>query len=180
MKEEGNKKLFSDFPAITTSMWEEKIRADLKGADYHKSLVWNSDEGISVKPYYREDDLKNLDYLEGIGNLKNQSDTPNGWLICQQVSPGKKIRKANERIKAALKGGAQAIRIQLGGALQNDLSMLEELFDGISLRETELHFGGSIAADALYSTLCSLAGRKGIPKGRLKHAYCVPGRIRQP
>ncbi|RLD94558.1 MAG: methylmalonyl-CoA mutase small subunit, partial [Bacteroidetes bacterium] len=79
MKEEGTNQLFKDFPEITTSMWEEKIRADLKGADYQKKLVWESDEGIRVKPYYKQEDIEVLDYLEGIGNLKNQSDTPNGW-----------------------------------------------------------------------------------------------------
>ena len=161
MKEEGTNQLFKDFPEITTSMWEEKIRADLKGADYQKKLVWESDEGIPIKPYYREEDLKNLDYLEGIGNLKNQSDTPNGWLICQQLSPGENFQETNERIKAALKGGAQAIRIQLGEARISDVAMLEELLDGISLRETELHFGGCLGADALYTSLCTLASHKG-------------------
>ena len=71
MNEEGTKKLFTEFPEIATSMWEEKIKADLKGADYEKNLIWKSDEGISVKPYYRQEDLESLDYLEGIGNLKN-------------------------------------------------------------------------------------------------------------
>ena len=134
MKEEGTNQLFKDFPEITTSMWEEKIRTDLKGADYHKKLVWESDEGIPIKPYYREEDLKNLDYLEGIGNLKDQSDTANGWLICQQISPGENLPEANKRIKAALKGGAEAIRIQLGETRISDVAMLEELLDGISLR----------------------------------------------
>ncbi len=161
MKEEGTNQLFKDFPEITTSMWEEKIRADLKGADYQKKLVWESDEGIRVKPYYKQEDIEVLDYLEGIGNLKNQSDTPNGWLICQQISPGKELQEANKRIKAALKGGAQAIRIQLGEARISDIAMLEELLDGISLRETELHFGGCPGADALYTSLCTLASHKG-------------------
>jgi hypothetical protein len=33
-------KLFKDFPPVPTSLWEEKIRADLKGADYEKKLIW--------------------------------------------------------------------------------------------------------------------------------------------
>jgi methylmalonyl-CoA mutase len=168
MKEEGNKQLFTDFPEITTSMWEEKIRADLKGADYQKKLVWLSDEGIPVKPYYRAEDLENLDYLEGIGNLKNQSDAPNGWLICQQISPGKNFQEANERIKAALKGDVQAIRIQLGEVRLADVTMFEELFEGISLQETELHFGGCLSADALYTALCTMASRKGTESSELK------------
>ncbi len=168
MKEEGNKNLFTDFPEISTSMWEEKIRADLKGADYQKKLVWNSDEGISIKPFYRQEDIEELEYLEGIGKLKNQTDTPNGWIICQQLSPGKKLKKTNERIKAALKGGAQAVRIQLSEARLPDESMLEELLDGISLRETELHFGGCLGADALYNTLCTTASHKGTLSSELK------------
>jgi methylmalonyl-CoA mutase len=161
MKEEGAKKLFTEFPEISTSMWEEKIRSDLKGDDYDKKLIWNSDEGISIKPFYRQEDIEALDYIEVIRNLKNQSDAPNGWLICQQLTPGKKLQKTNKRIKAALKGGAQAIRIQLGDARFSEVPVLEELFEGISLRETELHFGGCPRADALYSSLCSMASHKG-------------------
>jgi methylmalonyl-CoA mutase len=168
MKEEGNKKLFAEFPEISTSMWEEKIKADLKGADYQKKLIWLNDEGIPVKPYYREEDLENLDYLEEIGNLKNQSDAPNGWLICQQLSPGDNFQDANKRIKAALKGDVQAIRIQLGEVRLADVSMLEELFEEISLRETELHFGGCLSADALYTALCTMASHKGTESSELK------------
>jgi len=168
MKEEGTKRLFSEFPEITTSMWEEKITSDMKGEDYKKKLVWNSDEGISVKPFYRQEDIDLLDYLEGIGNLKDRSDTPNGWLICQQLTPGKKIQKTNRRIKAALKGGAQAIRLQLSEARFSEVPFLEELFDGISLRETELHFGGCPGTDALYSSLCTVASGKGYESSDLK------------
>ena len=74
MAEEEKKHLFTDFPDITTSTWEEKIVADLKGADYQRRLVWKSDEGIHVKPYYRKEDTDLLEYLEGIGNLKQPSD----------------------------------------------------------------------------------------------------------
>jgi methylmalonyl-CoA mutase len=168
MKEEGSKMLFAEFPEITTPIWEEKIAADLKGADYKQKLVWNSDEGIPVKPFYRQDDLNNLDYLEGIRSLKKPAEAPNGWLICQQVSPGGEIQKANKRIRAALKGGAQAIRIQLPEAQIPDILMLEELLDGISLQETELHFAGCLGADAIYNALCSLASRQGIEPSQLK------------
>ncbi|MDF1574576.1 MAG: methylmalonyl-CoA mutase family protein [Bacteroidales bacterium] len=168
MKEEGNKKLYTEFPEITTTLWKEKIKADLKGADYQKSLVWNSDEGIPVNPFYRQEDIKDLDYLEGIGKLKYPSEAANGWLICQQLSPGKKLRETNERIKAALKGGVQAVRLQLGEIRMADVNTLQELFDGISLHETELHFGGCLSADALYTALCKLATHKGVKASELK------------
>ena len=161
MAEDSNKLLFSEFPDIPTSSWEEKIMADLKGADYQKKLVWNSDEGIAVKPYYRQEDMEALDYLEGIGNLKSPGDASNGWLICQQISPMGDFSDANKRIKDALKGGAQAIRIQLSKTRLPDVELLAELLDGVSLKGTEFHFGGCMAADALYTALCTLAKQRG-------------------
>ena len=168
MKKEGDKQLFSDFPEITTTMWEEKIKSDLKGADYQLKLVWNSDEGIPVKPYYRQEDIDSLDYLEGIGSLKKPTDAPNGWTICQNIRPGKDIKEANARIKAALKGGAQAIRIQLMKALLPDVPMLEDLLSGVPLQETELHFSGCLGADSIYTSLCKLASQKGTELSQLK------------
>ena len=55
-------KLFSEFPPVSTEQWEEVINKDLKGADYEKKLVWKTIEGFKVKPYYRAEDLQNLEY----------------------------------------------------------------------------------------------------------------------
>ena len=168
MRKEGSKILFADFPEISTSAWEEKINTDLNGADYREKLVWNSDEGIRVRPFYRLEDMEALDYLDGVGNLREKSDAPNGWLMCQQFSPWKNLRETNERIKAALKGGVQAIRIQLGRVRVAEAPLLEKLFEGVSIRETELHFGGCTSADALYTALCTMASRKGTEVSELK------------
>ena len=40
MAECKDKKLFAEFPPVTTEQWEEVINVDLKGADYEKKLVW--------------------------------------------------------------------------------------------------------------------------------------------
>lgn len=45
--------LAAEFPPVSTAEWEAAIQADLKGADYEKRLVWKTDEGIAVRPYYR-------------------------------------------------------------------------------------------------------------------------------
>ena len=54
--------LFAEFPPVSTEEWEEKIQADLKGADYEKKLVWKTSEGFKVKPYYRKEDLVKIDF----------------------------------------------------------------------------------------------------------------------
>jgi methylmalonyl-CoA mutase len=49
--------MWEEFPPITTAEWEAAIRADLKGADYDKKLIWQTEDGIAVRPYYRREDL---------------------------------------------------------------------------------------------------------------------------
>ena len=56
----NNKKLFEEFPAVSTEQWEAVIQKDLKGADYNKKLVWKTAEGFSVRPYYRAEDLNSI------------------------------------------------------------------------------------------------------------------------
>ena len=53
-------KLFSDFSPVSTEQWMEKVTADLKGADFEKKLVWKTNEGFKVKPFYRMEDLEGL------------------------------------------------------------------------------------------------------------------------
>jgi len=59
----SDNKLFPEFPPVSTAQWEEQIAADLKGADYEKKLVWRTNEGFPVRPYYRGEDLAGLEYL---------------------------------------------------------------------------------------------------------------------
>ena len=56
-------KLFTEFPPVPTEKWEEVIKADLKGADYERKLVWRTGEGFNVRPYYRAENLEGLRFL---------------------------------------------------------------------------------------------------------------------
>ena len=49
--------LAAEFPPVPTADWEAVIHNDLAGADYQKKLVWKTPEGITVRPYYRREDL---------------------------------------------------------------------------------------------------------------------------
>ncbi|MBN2613111.1 MAG: methylmalonyl-CoA mutase small subunit [Bacteroidales bacterium] len=88
MEQLSEKKLFTEFPPITTAQWEEKIAEDLKGADYQKKLVWKTLEGFEVKPYYRNEDLNNLDYLQSMpGQFPFTRGTGNNdWEIRQDLA----------------------------------------------------------------------------------------------
>jgi len=53
--------LLDDFPPVSTEVWDSTIQVDLKGADYKKKLLWNTDEGIIVRPYFRRADIQDLE-----------------------------------------------------------------------------------------------------------------------
>ena len=53
-----NNELFTDFNPVSAKAWKQKIQFDLKGADYNETLIWQSLEGIHVKPFYHQDDFK--------------------------------------------------------------------------------------------------------------------------
>ena len=59
-KDSKENKLFSDFSPSTKKDWTEKATADLKGADFDKSLVWKNLNNIEIQPFYTRDDQKEL------------------------------------------------------------------------------------------------------------------------
>ena len=64
-----NKKLFSEFPPVSSEQWMERVTADLKGADFDRKLVWKNLSGIHIQPCYNiEDTITPLKILEKILN----------------------------------------------------------------------------------------------------------------
>lgn len=54
-------RLRDDFAPVATSEWQDAARQDLKGADYDRRLVWRTDEGVTVQPFYRREHLEGLE-----------------------------------------------------------------------------------------------------------------------
>ena len=85
----NKEKLFTEFTAPTTQEWLDKIQVDLKGADFQKRLVWRTNEGFNVQPFYRREDLANLktpDALPGefsfaVGNQRDARE----WYVCPTI-----------------------------------------------------------------------------------------------
>jgi methylmalonyl-CoA mutase len=86
---EKEQKLFADFAPVTTEEWEAKINADLKGRDYERALVWKTYEGFNVRPYYRQENLESLKYLDTLPGefpfVRGNKKTGNDWLIRQNI-----------------------------------------------------------------------------------------------
>lgn len=50
--------LNNDFPSMTPQEWKLKVQAELAGLDYNEVLVWDSAEGIQIKPLYTKEDVE--------------------------------------------------------------------------------------------------------------------------
>ncbi len=117
--------LFSEFDPVSSKQWKQKIQFDLKGIDYNDALVWESNEGIKVKPFYHNDEAEFLN----IETSKKQ------FLICQSIFVSD-VKKANFLAKDALKRGANTIEFEANEVFEIDqllngfviLSDSEELF----------------------------------------------------
>ncbi|CDD32373.1 methylmalonyl-CoA mutase small subunit [Bacteroides sp. CAG:714] len=86
---DSKEKLFSDFPPVSTQEWMDKIQVDLKGVDYEKKLVWKTNEGFKVKPFYRQEDLEGLKTTDGLPGqypyLRGIKKDDNTWFIRQDI-----------------------------------------------------------------------------------------------
>lgn len=134
-------KLFGEFAPISTQEWEEIIQKDLKGADYDKKLVWRTDEGFNVRPYYRAEDLVNIDYLNALPNefpyTRGAKTNRNNWEIVQNISETNP-KKANEIAIHAIKGGATTLAFAVKDV--KSYQDLSDLLNNINLEEIGVRF----------------------------------------
>lgn len=142
MSEELN--LLQDFPKVSTKQWKEKIITDLKGADFDKKLVWKTDEGFSIQPFYRAEDIKGLktplcapgQYPFVRGTREN-----NNWYIRQNLcirSP-REAKKANATALALLTKGITSLGFNIAVEKLN-YNLIKNLLEGINPEEVALNF----------------------------------------
>src|SRR5690554_1805982 len=94
-----SEKLFQDFDSVSSKQWKQQIQFDLKGADYNQTLIWESPEGIKVKPFYHNDEFENkISVNTEVSNFK----------ILQRIYVFD-IEKSNKRAKEILNRGAESI-----------------------------------------------------------------------
>lgn len=109
--------LFNDFEKVTSKQWKNQIQYELKGADYNDTLVWESLEGIKVKPFYHNDE----DTVTTGVSTQNSN-----FSIVQEIyvfDTEKSIAKANE----VLKRGAESIRFIIPSKETNVVNIINQL-----------------------------------------------------
>lgn len=142
MSEDSKRKLFEEFSPVSTEEWEKKIKTDLKGTDYEKRLIWKTIEGIDLKPYYRESDLENLEYLDPEGfpfaYVRGNKTDDNDWEICQQIYV-QETHAANKEALYALTMGATSLEFIISDCRIKDPIDLSNLLKKIPIENIRLN-----------------------------------------
>ena len=113
----NKERLFTEFTAPTTQEWLDKIEVDLKGADFQKRLVWRTNEGFNVQPFYRREDLKDLktpDALPGeFPFVRGNKKDSNSWYVRQNIKVDDPV-EANKKALDILNKGVDSIGFRFG------------------------------------------------------------------
>ena len=139
---DSKEKLFSDFPSVSTQEWMDKITADLKGADYEKKLVWKTNEGFKVKPFYRQEDLEGLKTTEGLPGqfpyIRGNKKDDNTWFIRQDITV-EDPAEANAKALDVLNKGVDSLGFKVK-ASQLNIEYIRTLLKDICCECVELNF----------------------------------------
>lgn len=139
---EEKKKLFEEFPPVTTEQWEAVIEKDLKGADYNKKLVWKTAEGFQVRPYYRAEDLQHITWMGVMPNqfpfVRGNRSQENNWFIRQDIIV-KNVAEANKQALDAISRGCNSIGFKLENNKIYDAIEISTLLNGINQKKVEIN-----------------------------------------
>ena len=135
-------KLFSEFQAPTTQEWLDKIQVDLKGADFQKRMVWKTNEGFDVQPFYRREDLTDLKAVNSLPGefpfVRGNKTDNNLWFVRQEINV-ECPKAANEKALDILNKGVDSIGFKVPGKSISK-EFVAELLEGIMPQYVELNF----------------------------------------
>ena len=137
----SKEKLFSEFPPVSTEQWIDQDMKELKGADFEKKLVWKTNEGFDVRPFYRWEDIEKLKTIESLpGKFPYVRGTKedNNWFVRQNIEV-ENIAEANAKALTILTKGVTSLGFEID---REDVSKenIALLLRGINPENVELNF----------------------------------------
>ena len=114
----------SDFEPSSAAAWKQKIQFELDGADYNETLLTKTNEGITINPFYHQDNFEKL----------NIPQTKRDFKICQEIQIDSTII-ANLKAVNAIKNGATSLKIKA-----NEEFDFNELFKNLLNKKIDFHF----------------------------------------
>lgn len=166
-------KLFKQFPPVSTAEWMEKIKSDLKGADFGKKLVWRTNEGFEVMPFYRAEDLENLPFAAtqpgDFPFVRGTKTGNNSWLVRQDVEVND-YASANRKALSILMRGVDSLGFVIADPDSVNDNNFNTLLKGIHPEAIELNFLSNGKAAEILDILGSIADQRDIRSSEIRGA----------
>lgn len=173
MAKNNREKLFAEFPPVSTEAWEAAIAVDLKGADYERKLVWRTNEGFNVRPYYRAENLEGLETLNAAAGefpyLRGVSGD-NNWLTHQTIEVAAPA-EANATALQMLNAGVDSLGFEIKDENFSEAD-LDVLLKDICMPAVDLTFSGKKMPHVAALVLAK-AEKDGVSKDDTRVNFCI-------
>ncbi len=173
MAKNNREKLFAEFPPVSTEAWEAAIAVDLKGADYERKLVWRTNEGFNVRPYYRAENLEGLETLNAAAGefpyLRGVSGD-NNWLTHQTIEVAAPA-EANATALQMLNAGVDSLGFEIKDENFSEAD-LDVLLKDIYMPAVDLTFSGKKMPHVAALVLAK-AEKEGVSKDDTRVNFCI-------
>ena len=173
--------------------WAARAKAELKGRD-PDSLIWQTLEGIAVKPLYTQDDLAGLDHLGGVPGaapytrgVKATMYAGRPWTI-RQYAGFSTAEASNAFYRKALSAGQQGVSVAFdlathrgydsdhprvegdvgkAGVAIDSVEDMKILFDGIPLEKVSVSMTMNGAVIPILASFIVAGEEQGVPRAAL-------------
>ena len=169
----NKEKLFDQFPPVTTKEWMDKVNADLKGTDFNKKLVWKTIAGIDVKPFYREEDIENLMYINTLPGefpyIRGSKIKDNNWLVRQNIEVID-YSAANRKALSILMKGVDSLGFIILDPESVSLNNFSILLHDIHIDIIEINFLCNGKAKEILDIITTIVSERKLDKSNIKGA----------
>ena len=108
-KEHEQVLLFDDFPSVSKESWKKEAEKRVS----YKDLIWHTEDGIEVEPFYTEEEARDLFLGETplpgeFPFVRGTSEKDNSWLLTEEIrltTP----KETGAAALAAIEGGADSL-----------------------------------------------------------------------
>ena len=131
--------LFENFESGSAKAWKQKIQFELQGKDFNDHLVWNSIEGIDVKPFYHSEAYSKAPDIQ-----HNASD----WNIGHSIYVNS-VEKSNTHALKLIESGVESLHFTLPTVSIS----VEELLKNIDTSSVPIYFEPLCLSEKLIKSL---------------------------
>jgi methylmalonyl-CoA mutase len=184
----------NDFPEHRFDDWRDLAEKGLKGAPYDKVLLTQTAEGITLKPIYTQDDVKDIPFLHNlpgftpfVRNTSISGNTKQVWAIAQECDiPDMELW--NKALLEDLNKGQNTVYIKfddnasiakplndikanelgINGSPVYSLNDLKKALQGISLEDVNINIEAYSAALATAAMIESIADKNNVDLKKVK------------